>query len=345
MKVFLHRISHHEEVSYPLLDRNILTIGWSDFKNEQGSETFEKDFEYIYGELPRNRWCLRRFLFDMEIGDWVVIPKCGTFSIFQIESAAFPLKEMKSEDLQSLTDWQKHQIVLGDSGYLERETEAGKESIDLGFFRKVSVIASDIPRSGYADSRLTSRMKIRQTNADITDLQENVKEALNKFHTTGPFNLSREILSQKILGNTCWEHTYNIILKNLNPSKWEKLIGLYFEKLGASVEFPPKNESGKEGDSDITATFEALKTIYHIQAKFHEGTTSSDWALAQIKGYCKQQENTSDGYTTIPWVISSAGNFSSELIEQAKENNIQLISGMEFVKMLLENGITRFDEI
>lgn len=45
MKVFLHRISHHAEISYPLLDRNILTIGWCDFNSTDGAASFDEDFE------------------------------------------------------------------------------------------------------------------------------------------------------------------------------------------------------------------------------------------------------------------------------------------------------------
>ena len=31
MNYYLHRISHHDELAYPLLERGILSIGWSDF--------------------------------------------------------------------------------------------------------------------------------------------------------------------------------------------------------------------------------------------------------------------------------------------------------------------------
>ncbi len=318
----------------------MLSIGWLDFEISHGVDSFEKDYENMYGDSPRSRWSLYRFLFVMKPGDMVIVPKWGSFGVYEIESDAYPVKEMTSDDLQSLTDSQNRPVFLGKTGCLERKTESGIECIDLGFFRRVRAVASEIPRTGYADSKLTARMKIRQTNADITDLQESVRAALDRFRKLSPFNLSREILSSEALHST-----YQLILKNLNPARWERLIGLYFQKLGADVVFSAKNEPGKEGDSDITATFEALKTIYHIQAKFHEGTTASDWALRQIQEYCQQKENTSDGYTTIPWVVSSAEQFSSDVVEKAKENNIQLISGMEFVKMLLETGIARFDEV
>ena len=46
---WLHRISHHKEVSYPLLDNNMLSIGFSDFSNQEfiddvlREDTKEKD--------------------------------------------------------------------------------------------------------------------------------------------------------------------------------------------------------------------------------------------------------------------------------------------------------------
>ena len=35
MKYYLHRISYEREVSYPLLDNGLLSIGWSDFSNRE----------------------------------------------------------------------------------------------------------------------------------------------------------------------------------------------------------------------------------------------------------------------------------------------------------------------
>ena len=43
MNYWLHRISHHAEVSYPLLDKNILSIGFSDFVNQGFIDAVLKD--------------------------------------------------------------------------------------------------------------------------------------------------------------------------------------------------------------------------------------------------------------------------------------------------------------
>ena len=75
MNYWLHRISHHAEVSYPLLDKNILTIGFSDFANqgfintilnddsrEKRWSTLEKGFDETWGCRPRTRYNLWRFI-------------------------------------------------------------------------------------------------------------------------------------------------------------------------------------------------------------------------------------------------------------------------------------------
>ena len=48
MTYYLHRISHHAELAYPLLERGILSVGWSDFatrefvSSHRGEKTYEK---------------------------------------------------------------------------------------------------------------------------------------------------------------------------------------------------------------------------------------------------------------------------------------------------------------
>jgi hypothetical protein len=210
--------------------------------------------------------------------------------------------------------------------------------IDLGFVRKVKLIEKDIPRYEYADSALTSRMKIRYTNADITDLKASIEKALEGFKKGQLLNIYSQIISktrQSIL---------DTIRKELKPEKFELLVKWYFERIGASeVYIPSKNESGKEGDADVVAVFEPLKTIIYSQVKFHTGETSS-WAIEQIKNYKDQKDTMDDGYSKIYWVISSADNFSKESYDFAKEAKVQLVDGKQFATMLLEAGILNLDK-
>ena len=76
--IWLHRISHCAEVSYPLLERNQLTIGFSDFANQEfinksiDKNVFKEYFKNDWGKIPRNR-----FLFEMKKDDLILVPGSG----------------------------------------------------------------------------------------------------------------------------------------------------------------------------------------------------------------------------------------------------------------------------
>ena len=51
-----------------------------------------------------------------------------------------------------------------------------------------------------------------------------------------------------------------------------------------------------------------------------------------------------DGYTAIPWVISSGTGFSKGAVALAQEKGIRLIGGPEFARMLVDVGIQNIDQ-
>lgn len=203
----------------------------------------------------------------------------------------------------------------------------------MGFARKVKFLHKDISRANFADAKLTSRMKIRQTNCPIDDLKKSIEQSIENYKENRPIHLHTIIV----------EKTANIVLDTikteLNPDKFEKLVKTYFETIGANeVTIPAKNERDKEGDADIVAVFENLKLIIYIQAKFHKDV-DNEWAINQILDYKTNRESIDDGYNKIAWVITSADTFNDEAKKIAAENEIQLIDGIEFSKMLLNAGI------
>lgn len=344
MKIWLHRISHHAEIAYPLLDQNYLSIGFSDFAssdyisnllNSNGRYFLDKSFEDLWGYKPRTRFNLWRFISAMKKGDWVIVPSWGTFSVYKlIDENAEPISIIN----HSITDWHGNIIKKNNNGLLIKLLENEDELIDLGFVRKVELIKKDIPRYEYADSSLTSRMKIRSTNADITDLKDSIEKALSAYERGKPLNLHSMII------NNTEEQIIDLIRKDLTPDKFEILIKWYFQRIGASeVYIPSKNESGKEGDADVVAIFEPIKTIIYSQVKYHNGETSL-WAIEQIKSYKDQKETMDDGYSKISWVITSADGFSKDAYEFAKEAKVQLIDVHQLIKMLLEAGIVNLDK-
>ena len=127
----------------------------------------------------------------------------------------------------------------------------------------------------------------------------------------------------------------------MNPDKFESLVKFYFERSGASeVYIPAKNESGKEGDADVIAIFEPIKTIIYAQVKFHNIKSETNrWAVEQIKDYRNNKELLDDDYSKIAWVITSANGYTDACVKIAQEEKVQLIDGIRFSEMLIEAGI------
>jgi hypothetical protein len=275
----------------------------------------------------------------MEAGDQVVVPGFpdqGAFSIFEIsDDCPLFIRDVESAGLKT---WTGEPVTLKD-GLLS----CNDKEIGLGFARKVRQIARDLSRSEFADAALTSRMKIRVTTSDISRLQNSVDRAVAAHRSNRPISLHTTLLEQHT------KATLDVICRDLNDSKFEKLIAWYFRKVGATqVEIPAKNESGKEGDADVVATFEPLRTIIYVQAKKHTGKTN-DWAVQQIKDYrdkkvavLNEANAMDDGYSRIAWVISTA-EFSPECSSLAKQNKVLLLNGREFVQLLLNAGIEGLD--
>jgi hypothetical protein len=342
-KVWLHRISHEMEVSYPLLEKGFVTIGFSAILNDKtfavdmmNKELTQKDrwgkFEDAYkttwgGELRRSRFNLWRFITQFKAGDYILIPSWGVFSIFKIVGEAEPISNLS---IGIFKDKNKKEITLKD-GLLQQDNQ----EIDLGFFVKVEAVAIDIPREDYAKSGLTSRMKMRQTNADISDLIHDIEDVINAFKNNKPINLYANVIDNMS------ENLLEKLSENLNDAKFERLIKWYFEKLGASeVEIPAKNEGGKNNgaDADIIATFETIKVIIYIQAKYHTGETD-DWAVTQIAKYKEQKEDVEGEYKYVPWVISTCSKFSEKAITNAQLASVRLLNGLEFAQMLIDIGV------
>ena len=341
MNYWLHRISYHAEVSYPLLDKNILSIGFSDFSNQQFIDDVLKDdkwkkrwkvlerkFKETWGNKPRTRHNLWRFIEGFKKGDRIIVPSWGVFSVYELVSEK--PKPIGNLQIDNLKDWNKNPLTMK-NGLLFREDKL----IDLGFYWEVKPIAKNISRKDFADAKLTSRMKIRTTNAIINDIKESVEKSLIYFKKNKPVNLYSELLDNVA------PQILNSLKSELNPDKFEKLVKFYFKKNGATeVYIPAKNEKGKEGDADVIAVFEPIKTIIYAQVKFHDlKSKTNEWAVQQIKDYKNNKESMDDDYTKIAWVITSAENFTDECIRIAQEEKVHLIDGKRFAEMIIEAGI------
>ncbi|MBR6284224.1 MAG: restriction endonuclease [Muribaculaceae bacterium] len=339
MNYWLHRIKggdHAYEYAWPLLfDHNWLSIGWSDFSKEAFlADVREKGcIEAIngwiidkWGDRPencRNRWNLYRFLKDMKPGDWVLVPTGGEFSVYEIVDDVILTNETIDRTL--IVDWNGNKAVY-EEGYLKNENH---QYIDMGFYRKVKPIKLHIPRAEYADAVLTSRMKIRLTNANINNLSESIIRAIEHR----PIDLKAEVMKDAV------PDLLAKIKKLADDAKFEKLVKWYLKAIGANeVTVPSKNESPtEEGDADVVAYFDNIKTAIMVQVKKHSGTTD-EWAVSQIKAYEKNHRYGGD-YMNQMWVVSTCEKFNEKAERKADEAGVRLINGLEFARMILEAGL------
>ncbi len=353
MNIWQHRITHHKSISYPLIKNNILSIGFSAFANAEFvkavsnankgawqayEEAFKNnpDFDKSLGRYNH----LWHFIYSMRKDDWVVVPlQGGLFSVYKLLTDQPLIPAELDADLLRKIGGDGKPIRINDDGHLCEGDNAN--IIDLGFFREVEPIAVNMERSKYADARLTSRMKARQTTLEIKDLCDSIERAINGKKNNSPINLYEDIISDSA------QRVLKSIRTDLNPDKFEHLIKWYFERIGATNAYiPAKNESGKSGDADIVAHFKPLRTTIYVQAKHYEGEADG-WAVEQITEYIayisQKQEAQDETGTQIGWVISSADKYSEEAIKNARGNNIELINGLKFATMLLEAGIANLD--
>lgn len=337
-RYWLHRISHEWDVSYKLLSAGYLSIGWSALagsgiervvRSATNSQPFEALMrEYGY-QASRSRWNLWTFC-NFSRNDFVVVPLFnGEFSIYKVVGRCIPISELSG--FPDFVSEDGSRIIRDEKGLLRRFQT--NDIVDVGFVVQVDPIKEHISRYEYADNKLTARMKIRQTNADISDLAENVQNVIGANSPIHFYSAVIEELAEKLL---------NTIKAQLTPDKFELLVKWYFEKIGASNVFRPgKNSADKwdGADADIVAEFDPLKIMFYVQVKLHDDITSQ-WAVEQIAMYKDQHELASSEYTIIPWVISTASGFSADAITMAQENNVRLITGTEFARLLIDAGIT-----
>lgn len=361
-KYYLHRISHESNASYALLKLGYLSLGWwrcadtdiMDAARDNGYDRFNKITEEKGISKNRSRWCMWYFA-RMNPGDIVIVPKYdGKFGAYEVEEQAQPIQSIKDkipsfkgkwdETLETLINWNENKSCY---------EKKGKE-IDLGFVIKVRCIFPEFERK-LVTSELTSRMKIRVTTADISDLKT-IEACIKAGEDQKPILLYENIIDD--LATKLTEQICTI----LNEDQFEELIKWYMERCNAVSWILPKNDPDKEdyADADVVGVFNNLKHMVYVQAKHHKNmSTTSDWSVEQIKRYKDQgigknnkpddydQENEDDNYqwSYSYWVITSGGDFSKDALNIAKDNSIRLINGKEFSRMLIDVGLKNLDDV
>jgi len=338
---WLHRItggSNGWDLAHKLLDNNnLLSIGWGEFSTIGFSENVKRGglsrIEERYREVgwdatSRNRHNLLRFISSMKAGDIVVVPGYKCFSIYEI----YDDEVYCNEDVLFTNVIQSYQGFTIENHKIK---DRNSKFVDLGFYRKVTPLCTPkASREEFAKQRLSSRMKIRITNANITDLKADINEAIDNIKANRVINLKEAIIS-----NTT-EAVFKQIQDIVDCNKFESLVEWYLRKIGAEViNTPSKNSSPTcEGDADKLAYFATLKLVIMVQVKKHRETSGS-WGVDQIVTYRDYNEEPEE-YSSLQWVISSAEKFSDSAIELARKERVRLIDGYEFARMIIEAGVS-----
>ncbi|MEQ3353706.1 restriction endonuclease [Aedoeadaptatus acetigenes] len=349
-KYWLHRISHHGEVSYDLLKKGYLTIGWSSFSEqpeeiidtikEKESDLDFRNYTERKGVTTRSRFSLWNFG-KMKKGDTVLVPMYdGKFGVYRILEEMQSISNLKVNKFKA-SNKEEFEMI---GSYLVNTTI--HEDVDLGFFIKVESIlkGEDSKPRSYADSKLISRMKIRQTNAEISDLANEVESAIVAKEPHDVYAIFTEELKNKFIEDN--------IFGEYTPNQIEMLVAEYFKKIGADdVKILARNDPDKpEGsDADVEAKFTDLKTCYYVQVKHHNGQTGME-GLNQIKDYIDYINSNpyDEDEVDIAWLLTT-GVFADSVKQKEKEYrdsgeaNIRLVDGREFVEMIFNAGIDLLD--
>jgi len=345
---WLHRITGGQNAwqmsDHLFRKHNLISIGWSDFSTDEFVEGVRsKGIEYMnewikdewkISNLPRSRWSLYNFINNMKAGDIVLVPSYGTFSICEILDDKVLSNESLPVEHYTNLGISLHHTDGPDNGYLYYE---GTQScVDLGFYRNVKVLHPDLVRDEYADGNLISRMKIMQTNSDITGLEEIIKKAIKRAEDKKPINLREEFF-----GETC-QTMQKVVQECTNDKTFEQLVENYLRAIGADiVTTPAKNESKTEdGDADRVAYFEWLNLRVSVQVKKHKNITG-DWGVDQIIAY--QKNHDAQDCNELLWLISSADDFTDKAKAKAKDAKVRLINGTEFARLLMDVGIKKLN--
>lgn len=333
--IWQHRISYYEEVARPLLEgQGILTIGFSDANMNAGTllrdeATAQATMTEIHDVFERRSASLFRFA-EMRKGDWVIVPQPYAFSVYEVE-----------DDVMASITQLPRDIVLPEGvtrteadGWLA--TQAEPEGIDLGFYRKVKLVAKDILRDTCTENALVLRLKSRQTTLNVSDLEACLTQTVALHRQGLKPSLRRDALMKQR------EALTEFIDKRCTDAQFEELVKWYCQRLLADdVRIPSKQEcygaSGqKVGDIDVIAKFSLLNTTIAIQAKRYTGITG-DWAVKQIveacEDYCADPAHQDE--RVLRWVVSTSDDFDDAAKALADEKEVMLFNKADFIDLLV----------
>lgn len=335
-KYWMHRITFERNLKQILLDKEgLLITGWGGIADVaflsavkgKNHHDFSEIYEKRAGEKKRNRFCLYWFLNEFKKGDYVTVPSGKSFSVYEIvEDHPHP-----KADLQSylLSKYSKYVDVRGNDFY-----EPGTNRIlDTGFFWKVKQVETDISK-GYASNGIQKRLKCQMTNIEMTDLGEDLEEAIIRKRNNSTIFIKEEIVND-ISGTVVDKLT-----KRINDQDFEKVVKWYLEEIGADIAMiPSKNKlAANSGDADVIALINDLQVVVFAQVKQYQNSVGKSAIEQVVKAYQSYKDGFEE-YSPILWVVTTCNTFDNDALVYAAANHVRCITGDEFARMMLDVGI------
>lgn len=172
-----------------LRDHHLLSTGWSDLSSvvnvkkirESGISAIEELMRSEWeispeASLPKNRYCLNRFINEMKLGDIVVVPLDQTISIYRIiDNTIITNEGLRKRFLDEAKVQREGSKLLTSKG----------EEIDLGFYRKVEPLALEIQRNSLQND-LYKKTRTLQTNINISDVENAIENLITQNTSSNP---------------------------------------------------------------------------------------------------------------------------------------------------------------
>ncbi len=308
-------ISRHQE----MLKENQIVIGWSRTKNnlfndELDRDGFKKELKSVYPLYNENPYSLGqatgylwRFIREMGIGDYALVPIAKAFYLGEITSNLIYLQD-RIED-------------------------------DTAIRRNVKWLNNGKPiLRDYCGSGLISRLKYQGTCVGATDLIDDIEIALKNSNSKEKPNFKTQLnekLKQQAAKFLTSKESY------LDDVKFEKLVRQLMIGLGAKSSIIPSKKRYKNSiaDVDVLADFIHLGIKIYIQVKKHNHE-SDEYAVRQLIEAMKI-DNPDGANPIFGWVVTS-GKFNEKADNLANDNGIKVVNGEDLAEMIITVGLETF---
>jgi predicted Mrr-cat superfamily restriction endonuclease len=299
-----------------MFENNQIVIGWSEtesllFDPDLDRDGFKEILKIKYPNYINNSYSLGqgtgylwRFIREMQIGDYAIVPIPKAFYIGEVTSNLIFLPDNINEDtaIRRNVKWLNY----------------GKP----------------IPRE-YCSAGLVSRLKYQGTCVGATDLINEIESALEtakKGDSPSFKEQLNDILIQEVHALLKSDKAY------LDSNKFEKLVRELMIGLGAKTsEIPPRSKyKNPKADVDVIADFITLGLQIYIQVKKHK-ESSDKFAVEQLIEAMKI-DNPDGSKPIFGWVITSS-EFNDEAVKLATDNGIRVINGDELAEMIVAVGL------